>query len=422
MKNIQFSGHDTVALAEQYGTPLYVMSEDIIRERIESVKKAFEEAGADYEINFAGKAFTNIAMCKIVDSEGIALDAVSKGEIMTAQAAGFPMNRICYHGSNKKISELKYALENGVGLIVVDSEDELKKLIQVTDELDQDVNIMFRVSPGVEAHTHELIQTGTQDTKFGLPYSLAKDIIVSANAQPHISVVGIHCHIGSQIVDEVPFIAAADKMVGLYQDIRNDGVDLRAINLGGGFGIPYLKGDEYFETLKYIPKLVAHVRTICADRDVPMPKLIVEPGRFLVCEAGATLYTIGTVKDVPGVRKYVSVDGGMNDNPRPALYGAEYEAVVCNGKNSEKMEPCRVSGRACETDTLIDSAMLNQPQVGDILMVKNTGAYNYSMASRYNRYPIPAVVLLSGDRSAVMVERESYEDLLSHDRVPDWLK
>ena len=386
MENVQFSGHDTVALAEQYGTPLYVMSEDIIRDRIESVKKAFEEAGADYEVNFAGKAFTNVAMCKIVASEGIALDAVSKGEIMTAQAADFPMDRICYHGNNKKVSELKYALENGVGLIVVDSEDELKKLLQVTDELDQDVNIMFRVSPGVEAHTHELIQTGTQDTKFGLPYSLAKDIIVNANAQPHITVVGIHCHIGSQIVDEVPFIAAADKMIALYQDIRNEGVDLRAIN------------------------------------DVPMPKLIVEPGRFLVCEAGATLYTIGTVKEIPGVRKYISVDGGMNDNPRPALYGAEYEAVVCNGKDSEKLEPYRVSGRACETDTLIDSAMLNQPQVGDILMVKNTGAYNYSMASRYNRYPIPAVVLLSGDRSAIMVERESYEELLSHDRVPDWLK
>lgn len=422
MENVKFSGHDTVALAKKYGTPLYVMSEDIIRDRIESVKKAFEEASCDYEINFAGKAFTNIAMCKIVASENIALDAVSVGEMLTAMAAGFPMERVCYHGNNKKSSELKFAVENGVGLIVVDSEDELKKLTQVTAELNKDVKIMFRISPGVEAHTHELIQTGIQDTKFGLPFEQAKDIVVRANQLPHISVIGIHCHIGSQIVDEVPFIAAADKMIGLYQAIRNEGVDLRAINLGGGFGIPYLQGDEYFDTLKYIPKLVQHVKTMCAEKQVPMPKLIVEPGRFLVCEAGATLYTVGTVKTIPGVRKYISVDGGMNDNPRPALYGAEYEAVICNGKATEDMEEVRVSGRACETDTLIDKAVLNHPEVGDILMVRNTGAYNYSMASRYNRFPIPAVVLLSGDRSGIMVERESYQELLSHDRVPDWLK
>lgn len=421
-ENLTFSGFDTVKLAEKYGTPLYVLSEDIVRDRIHAIKKAFELAGADYDINYAGKALTNIAMCKIMASEGISLDAVSKGEIMTALKAGFPAARMNFHGNNKTEDELIYAVGAGVGRIVVDSEDELAKLAPIAKHADHPVDIMFRVSPGVEAHTHELIETGTEDSKFGLPYHEAKRIILGAQQLDNIEVTGLHCHIGSQIVDETPFVKAADKMLVLYKALLDGGVPLDTLNLGGGFGIPYQVGDESFDTIKYIPKMVAHIQNWCDENAMAVPKIVVEPGRFIVAEAGVTLYTIGTVKRIPGIRTYVAVDGGMNDNPRPALYGALYDAYICNAKDVDAPETVRVCGRACENDDLIDAVTLNAPQVGDILMITNTGAYNYSMSSNYNRYPRPAMVLLSEGRDALMVERETEDDLLRFDRVPDWLE
>lgn len=422
MENIKFSGHDTVALAQKYGTPLYVMSEDIIRKRIEDLKAAFESKHIDYGINYAGKAFTCTAMCKIIASEGISLDTVSKGEIMTAMQAGFPVEKICFHGNNKKEEDLRFAIENKIGTICVDSEDELALLDRLTKEMGVKVNVIFRVSPGVSAHTHELIQTGTEDSKFGLPYVLAEDIILRTKEMEGVECVGLHCHIGSQIVDEEPFVLAADKMLKLYQKLVEDGIGLQSLNLGGGFGIPYKRGDESFDVLKYVPVMIDRIQKICDDGGFAMPKLLVEPGRYIACEAGVTLYTVGTVKEIPGIRTYVDIDGGMNDNPRPALYDAEYEAFICNGKDSEKLSEYTLSGRACETDMLIEKVMLNQPEVGDTLMVTNTGAYNYSMASNYNRYPRPAVVLLSGSRDGVIVERETEEDVLKNDRVPEWLK
>lgn len=420
-ENLTFAGFDTVALAKKYGTPLYVMSEDIIRDRIKAIRKAFDLTGVAYDINYAGKAFTNLAMCRIIASEGISLDTVSRGEIMTALKAGFPAERICFHGNNKRVDELRYAVEYGVGHIVVDSEDELARLETIQAETGAEIAIMFRISPGVEAHTHELIQTGTEDSKFGIPYQQAKAVVRKASQMRGITVDGLHCHIGSQIVDDKPFVLAADRMLSLYQALVQDGVPLTTLNLGGGFGIPYLRGDERFDTLKYIPKLVDHVRQWCLAKGLACPKLVVEPGRFIACEAGVTLYTVGTVKTIPGVRKYVAIDGGMNDNPRPALYGAQYEAFICNGKAEEQLESCRISGRACENDQLIAEMPLNQPTMGDTLMVTNTGAYNYTMASVYNRFGRPAVVLLSGDRDAVIVERETDEELLHFDRVPEWL-
>ena len=421
MHGLKFSGHDTLELATKYGTPLYVMSEDIILERIRSLKNAFEKTGAKYEINFAGKAFTNKAMCKIIKEEKICLDAVSKGEIMTALAVGFPPENISFHGNNKKESELRYALENHIGHIMVDNIDELSLIDQLTKEMDVEVEISFRISPGISAHTHELIQTATEDSKFGLPYALAEDIVVKAGQCEKISVVGLHCHIGSQIVDDEPFVLAAKKMMSLYKKITDRGVGLRMLNLGGGFGIPYLTGDEYFDPVTYIPQMVKRIRELCASSDMDMPILIVEPGRYLTAEAGVTLYTIGAVKEIPGIKTYVTVDGGMNDNPRPALYGAEYEAYVCNPKDHDDYQTYAVSGRACETDGLIEKVRLNQPKVGDILMIPNTGAYNYTMASNYNRYPRPAVVLLSGERDGIIVRRETDEDVLRYDEIPDWL-
>lgn len=422
-ENFIFSGHDTVALAQKYGTPLYVMSEDILRANINRIKDAFESAGADYDVNYAGKTFLNMGMCRIIASEGISLDVASGGELYTAVKSGFNPARICFHGSNKNQAELEMALGYKVGRIVVDSEWELERLHLLTEELEQPVKVLFRVSPGIEAHTHELIQTGKIDSKFGLPLSQAREIIGRTKEMGYVETVGIHCHIGSQIADEKPFLLASEVMLDLYKALLSDGLNLTEINLGGGFGIPYLKEDPSFDVTNYIPKMVDHMREMAEQRQVPMPKIVVEPGRSVAAPAGITLYTVGTVKEIPGLKKYVSVDGGMADNPRPALYGADYDAVICNKPQDEAlMEEVTVSGKACETDTLIKSIKLPSPQPGDTLAVLHTGAYNYSMASNYNRLRRPAVVLLKGDQSAILVERESFEDLVKNDRIPSWLE
>lgn len=422
-ENFIFSGHDTVVLAQKYGTPLYVMSEDILRRNINRIKDAFESAGADYDVNYAGKTFLNMGMCRIIASEGISLDVASGGELYTAVKSGFNPARICFHGSNKNQAELEMALGYKVGRIVVDSEWELERLHLLTEELEQPVKVLFRVSPGIEAHTHELIQTGKIDSKFGLPLSQAREIIGRTKEMEFVETVGIHCHIGSQIADEKPFLLASEVMLDLYKALLSDGLNLTEINLGGGFGIPYLKEDPSFDVTNYIPKMVDHMREMAEQRQVPMPKIVVEPGRSVAAPAGITLYTVGTVKEIPGLKKYVSVDGGMADNPRPALYGADYDAVICNKPQDEAlMEEVTVSGKACETDTLIKSIKLPSPQPGDTLAVLHTGAYNYSMASNYNRLRRPAVVLLKGDQSAILVERESFEDLVKNDRIPSWLE
>lgn len=422
-ENFIFSGHDTVVLAQKYGTPLYVMSEDILRANINRIKDAFESAGADYDVNYAGKTFLNMGMCRIIASEGISLDVASGGELYTAVKSGFNPARICFHGSNKNQAELEMALGYKVGRIVVDSEWELERLHLLTEELEQPVKVLFRVSPGIEAHTHELIQTGKIDSKFGLPLSQAREIIGRTKEMEFVETVGIHCHIGSQIADEKPFLLASEVMLDLYKALLSDGLNLTEINLGGGFGIPYLKEDPSFDVTNYIPKMVDHMHEMAEQRKVPMPKIVVEPGRSVAAPAGITLYTVGTVKEIPGLKKYVSVDGGMADNPRPALYGADYDAVICNKPQDEVlMEEVTVSGKACETDTLIKSIKLPSPQPGDTLAVLHTGAYNYSMASNYNRLRRPAVVLLKGDQSAILVERESFEDLVKNDRIPSWLE
>ena len=417
-----FSGHDTEDLAAEYGTPLYVFSEDILLSKAASLKNAFESAGADYEINYAGKAFLNTAVCRILDREGLSLDTASGGELYTALAAGFDPARITLHGSNKSERELREALEAGIGRIVVDSEDELARIDALTREYGIRAEILFRINPGVDAHTNELINTGKTDTKFGLPLDCAARVILQTAQMPYVDTIGLHAHIGSQVTDEEAFVAEAEIMSGLYRELLERGLPLRELNLGGGFGIAYRTGDETFEPEIYIPKMVERIRGIFETEGLPMPRLMIEPGRFLSAEAGITLYTIGTVKEIEGVRTYVSVDGGMADNPRPALYGADYEALVCGRRlTPENAKKVRVSGKACETDTLIGEIELAAPRTGDILAVRHTGSYNYTMASNYNRLAKPAVVLLSGEKSGVIVERETYEDLTSRDRIPDWL-
>lgn len=422
MKNFEFSGRDTVELAEKYGTPLYVFSQDIFHEKAKSLKDAFEAADCDYEINFAGKSFLNQAAVKMTEAEGLSLDCASGGELYTALSVGFPPERITLHGSNKSEAELLMALENGIGRIVVDSEDELRRIEKLCDEGGYHANILFRINPGVDAHTNELINTGKTDTKFGLPLDVAIDIIKQVKDIDAVDLIGLHCHVGSQVTDESCFVEASKIMADLYVKCAEEGFDLKELNLGGGFGIAYRPGDASFDPVVYIPKMVVRIREIFEKKGLVTPKIMIEPGRFLSAEAGITLYTVGTVKEIEGLRTYVSVDGGMTDNPRPALYDALYDAVICNRElTPENGRSVRVSGKACESDTLIKEVTLADPQVGDTLAVRHTGAYNYSMASHYNRLPNPAVVLLSQGRDAEIVKRETYEDLVKNDQVPDWL-
>lgn len=424
MKNFEFSNFDTVELAQKYGTPLYVMSQDILEDRVNKLKRGFEETGIDYYISFASKSFINKGLCRIIDSLGIGLDTASGGELYTALAAGFNPEKITLHGSNKSEEEIRLALENDIGKIVVDSETELYRIQKLAEELDKTVNIMVRINPGVDAHTNELINTGKTDTKFGIPIEQAVEVLKKIKDLDRLNLIGLHSHIGSQIITEKPFIEASRKMLELYKNLKEDGFsDLKELNLGGGFGIAYTKDEVTFDPENYIPKLVNQLTDLSNTLGIELPVIAIEPGRFISAEAGITLYTIGTVKELPDLRTYVSVDGGMADNPRPALYGADYEAVICNrALTPENGKAVRVSGKACETDTLIKNIELADPQEGDILAILRTGAYNYTMASNYNRLPKPAVVLLKGDRSEILCERETYEDILRNDRIPSWLE
>lgn len=422
MKNFEFSGRDTVELADKYGTPLYVFSQDIFHDRAQSLKDAFDASGCDYEINFAGKSFLNQAAARMTEQEGLSLDVASGGELYTALSAGFSPEKITLHGSNKSEAELLMALENGVGRIVVDSQDELHRLAALCEAGGHTADILLRINPGVDAHTNELINTGKTDTKFGIPLDAAMDVIRSVRDIDALSLIGLHCHVGSQVTDESCFVEASKIMAGLYAACAAQGFDLKELNLGGGFGIAYRPGDDAFDPVNYIPRMVSRIREIFTQQGLSMPRIMIEPGRFLSAPAGITLYTVGTIKEIEGIRTYVSVDGGMADNPRPALYDALYDARICNRElTPDNARTVRLSGKACESDTLIREVTLADPQIGDILAVRHTGAYNYSMASRYNRLPVPAVVLLSQGRDAEIVRRESYEDLVRNDRVPDWL-
>jgi diaminopimelate decarboxylase len=417
-----FSGHDTVELAEQFGTPLYVISEDKIEKAVNEIKQAFEQNQIDYTINYAGKAFLNIAMCKIANRLGINLDVVSGGELYTALKSGFDPKRITMHGSNKSTDEIKMAIEAGIGTLTIDSTSEIFLVNKIAREMGRKINVHLRLSPGVEAHTHEYVQTGRVDSKFGIPISMGTRAARMALDSENLNLTGLHCHIGSQIYSWKPFQMAATAMLEMIFNIKEMGVELKELNLGGGFGINYLHDDPVFDVSEYITSLAETLHKQCALLGIDIPKIIVEPGRYIVGPAGITLYSVGTVKEIPFLRKYVSVDGGMADNPRPLLYNAVHHAVVANKYDCEPNDLVTISGKCCETDTLIKDILIPQCERGDIIAVMNTGAYNYSMASHYNRLAVPAVVLLKGDRAEIIVKRDSYENLVINDMVPSWLE
>ena len=418
--HLTVGGIDTVELAHEYGTPLYVMDEDLIREHCRSFKQSMDKYyGGKGLVCYASKAFCCKAMCRIMLEEGLGLDVVSEGELYTALSVGFPAEKLCFHGNNKTDHELSYALEQGVGRIIVDNIFELDRLNVLAEKTGKTANIMYRIKPGIDAHTHNFIMTGQIDSKFGfaLETGEAYEAVKKAISASHINLVGLHCHIGSQIFDIDPFVKAAEVMLTFIAKIKNElGFEVKELNLGGGFGIKYTEEDAPVAYEKYMEKVSAKVAEVCAEQKLTQPFILIEPGRSIAAPAGITLYTVGGKKVIPNIRTYVSVDGGMGDNPRYALYQSKYDVEVANKADLPKSEVVTVAGKCCETGDLIGEGMPIQPvEPGDILAVLATGAYNYSMSSNYNRIPKPAVVMVSGGKSRVVVKRENLEDIVRND-------
>jgi len=418
-KHLTIGGVDTVSLAKEYGTPLYVMDEDMIRKNCRMYKNAMDQHYENGLVLYANKAFCSLFTCRIAQEEGLGLDVVSGGELYTAIKAGFPMGKICFHGNNKTREELEMAVENRVGHIVVDNIYELELLDSIAAKKQMVQNIMFRIKPGIDAHTHSFIQTGQIDSKFGvaLENGEAMDIIQKAIGMHHVRLTGIHCHIGSQIFDIEPFCKAAEVMIDFMADVKEQlGFEIEELNLGGGYGIMYTEQDDPIAYDRYIEHVSKVVHASAQKRGIKEPFIYMEPGRSIVASAGITLYTVGGIKDIKNVRKYVSVDGGMCDNPRYILYQSEYMAVVANHADKKPNQTVTVAGKCCESgDLLLKDTQLPDVSVGDTLAVLATGAYNYSMASNYNRIPKPAVVAVSGGKSRVVIRRETYEDMIRND-------
>lgn len=413
-------GADTVELAAQYGTPLYVMDEQVVRGNLrrfhESMQKCYGGKGL---VCYASKAFSCLEMCRIVASEGDGLDAVSIGELYTAVKAGFPMEKVGFHGNNKTNEELSYAIDCKVGHIIVDNISELHRLEAIAKEKNAKPHIMFRIKPGIDAHTHQFIMTGQIDSKFGfaLETGEAFEAVKEALSCEYVELVGVHCHIGSQIFDIAPFEKAAEKMLGFIAKVKEEcGFEIKGLNLGGGFGIKYTENDDPVPFENYMERVSETVKSTCEKLGIAQPYIYIEPGRSIAGPAGITLYTVGARKEIPGIRTYISVDGGMTDNPRYILYQSEYDAVVANKAGEPKTEKVTIAGKCCESGDLIGEGMsIQHAESGDILAVCATGAYNYSMSSNYNRIPKPAVVFVNNGEARLAVKRETPEDIIRND-------
>ena len=378
---------------------------------------------------YASKALLNKAICRIIQEEGLGLDVVSGGELFIALQAGFPPDRIYLHGNNKSPEELEFALDSGVGRVVVDNYFELETLDRLAGRVpsgrDCRAAVLLRIAPGIEAHSHEYIRTGQTDSKFG--FTLAKGYapvaVRTALDARHLDLRGLHCHIGSQILELDAFRHTTAVMVDFLQSLRSTlGWTAEELDLGGGLGVYYTEGDDPPAIASYAAAVRESVEESCRRHDYPRPRVAVEPGRSVISPPGTTIYTIGAIKDIPGIRKYVAVDGGMNDNPRPALYQAKYEGLLANKASLPPQEVVAVTGRCCETgDMLIWDLHVPAVESGDLLAISCTGAYTYSMSSNYNGLPRPAMALVGNGRADLIVERESYDDLVRHHLVPERL-
>ena len=418
--HLSFAGYDTAELAEKYGTPLYLMDEDRIRSRVREYKSAFERyfpAGSVPE--FASKAFCCKQIYRIMAEEGIDIDVVSPGEIYTAKTAGFPMEKSFFHGNNKTDGDIRLAIDSGVGYFVADNTDELEALEQIAGEKGVKQRILLRVTPGIDPHTHKKISTGSVESKFGISIETGQafEAVKSVLAKKNIILCGFHCHIGSQIFTVDPFRGAADVMIGFMADFRDKtGIGVPELNLGGGFGVKYLETDGQLPFGSFLKQVSVELKAKAGSLGYPVPRIYIEPGRAIVGPAGITLYTVGAVKSIKDVRTYVSIDGGMTDNPRYALYQSDYDIIIANKADRPKDFIATVAGKCCESGDLIqEHAPMQRPEVGDILAVMKTGAYNYSMASNYNRIPRPAAVMVNNGADRLIIKRETFEDLVKND-------
>ncbi|QKG85951.1 diaminopimelate decarboxylase [Kroppenstedtia pulmonis] len=421
--HLEIGGCDTVDLVKRFGSPLYVVDEARVREQMRRYKQAFRETGFSSQVAYASKAFSTMAMCRIVEEEGLFLDVVSEGELFTALEAGFPPSRIYFHGNNKTLRELEMGLDADIYLFVLDNFVEMEMLQTLARSRGKKVRVLLRTTPGIEAHTHNYIQTGQEDSKFGFDLSSGQVLkavkrVLSSN---DLELEGFHCHIGSQIFEVDGFRMAIRKLGEFAEETRHvTGFTTRILNLGGGFGIRYNQNDQPLPIRDYVKAISEGVQESFPHH---LPEIWLEPGRSIVGEAGTTLYTIGTVKEIPGVRKYVAVDGGMNDHPRTALYQASYEAILANRASAPCEETVSVAGKLCETgDMLIWDIPLPKVNNGDILAVSCTGAYHYSMSNNYNRVARPAVAFVQNGQADLVVRRETLADLIRNDRIPERLK
>lgn len=417
--HLEIGGVDAIELAKKYGTPLYVYDVGIIRKNSRAFVDTFKKLGVKAQVAYASKAFSSIAMVQVAKQENLSLDVVSEGELYTALKAGFPTEKIHMHGNNKSAAELEMAITHKIGCIVIDNFYEIDLLEALLEKHQAEMDVLIRVTPGVDINTHQYIITGNEDSKFGfsLVNKQADEAFKRLYQHERIRFKGVHCHIGSQIFETVGFIKAIERLYDTLKEWHQtyDYVP-EVLNVGGGYGIRYTADDEPLPYERYVEEIVEAVTHHSEQLQIPVPEIWIEPGRSIVGNAGITLYTIGSSKHIPGIRDYVSVDGGMTDNLRPALYDAKYEAVIANKANQPTKKVVSIAGKCCESgDMLIWDLPVPDVEPGDILAVFSTGAYGYSMASHYNRLAKPAVVFVEDGKDQLVVRRETYQDVVRND-------
>ncbi len=419
---LEVGGCDVVELVKSFGSPLYILDEVTLRRACQQYRNAFQShyAGESLVI-YASKAWNCLGVCAIVASEGLGIDVVSGGELFTALESGFEADKVYFHGNNKSQEEIELALRAGVTL-VVDNWLELKA-IAILAEASDPVRVLLRMTPGIECHTHEYIQTGHIDSKFGFDPTQLDDLLAYFETTPQVDCIGLHAHIGSQIFELQPHRDLPEVMVQWMVEAAQRGLPVRELDIGGGLGIRYTESDDPPTIEEWVETVSKAVTAACSAHGFPLPKLISEPGRSLIGTACITAYTVGSQKEVPGTRTYITVDGGMSDNPRPITYQSAYCALLANKLSHPYTETVTIAGKHCESgDVLIRDAALPPSSSGDILVVMGTGAYNYSMASNYNRIPRPAAVLVCDGTAELILQRETYQDLVRQDRLPSRLK
>ena len=418
--HLTFAGRDTVELAGKYGTPLYLMDEQRLRHNCRVYTENMARCFADALPLYASKALSCKRMYEIVAEEGMGADVVSAGELYLAKSANFPMEKVYFHGNSKTDDDIRFAMDCGVGCFIVDNPDELAAVQRFASERGIRQRCLLRLTPGIDPHTFEAVATGKVDSKFGIPMETGQAMEFAALAlrQPNLDVEGIHAHVGSQVFDSQVFYDTADIMLRFIAEMKEKlGYEARVLNLGGGYGVRYVDADPTVDIGYELSTVAEHIRKGCESLGIREPKVLMEPGRSIVADAGLTLYTVQSTKTIPGYRSYVSIDGGMTDNPRYALYRSAYTVYLANKMEEPADFVCTVGGRCCESGDMIqENVALPTPVRGDILAVCTTGAYNYSMASNYNTVGRPPIVMVDGDRDYVAVRRETFQDMAAREQ------